>query len=202
MPKDEIIVSSVKFDATPDQVGRAFTIIDSEEIIKRQQRFLADALTASPGLHLIRSGGVGTITSVSLRGIPSAQTLVVVDGIAINNPSAFGNSFNFANFDTSDIERIEVLRGPQSALFGSHAVGGVINIISKSGHEGTSGDVYAEGGSFGTVRGSASLRGGSDKLTARASISGVTTDGISAAAEENGNTEDDGLFQYHLFNAP
>ncbi|MEL7129396.1 MAG: TonB-dependent receptor [Pseudomonadota bacterium] len=111
----------------------------------------------------------------------------------MNDPSSFGNSFNFANFDTSDIERIEVLRGAQSTLYGSDAIGGVINIVTKDGRDGFGGDVFVEGGSFGTFRGAASLLGGNDIASGRITVSGITTGGFSSADEANGNTEDDGF---------
>ena len=106
-------------------------------IADRQQRFLVDALQAAyQGVQQIGSGSFGSLSTVSLRGLPSNQTLVVQDGIVLNNPSSFGNGFNFANFDTMDVERVEVLRGAQSTLYGSDAIGGVINIITRDGSEG------------------------------------------------------------------
>ncbi len=191
--QEPVIVTGVRFDTPADQVGRSVSIITSDEIEFRQQRFVFDALQAAPGVQIIRSGSFGALSSVSIRGLPSAQTLVVQDGIVLNNPASFGNAFNFANFDTSDIERIEVLRGAQSTLYGSDAIGGVINIVTENGAEGLGGAVFAEGGSFGTFRGAATVRGGSERLSGRVTVSGVTTDGFSTADAVNGNTEDDGF---------
>ena len=152
-----------------------------------------DALNAAPGVQVIRSGSFGALASVSLRGLPSDQTLVVQDGVVLNNPSSFGNSFNFANFDTAVVERIEVLRGAQSTLYGSDAIGGVINIITRDGREGFGGEAFIEGGSFDTTRGAASLFGGNEQASGRITISAVNTNGFSSADEANGNVEDDGF---------
>lgn len=190
---DTIIVTGTRFETPLDQVGRSVSVITADQIELRQQRFVFDALSASPGVQVIRSGSFGGLSSVSLRGLPSSQTLAVQDSVVLNDPTTFNNAFNFANFDTGDIDRIEVLRGAQSTLYGSDAIGGVINIITKDGREGLGGDAYVEGGSFGTFRGSASVRGGNETASGRFTVSGVTTDGFSAADEADGNTEDDGF---------
>lgn len=190
---DTIIVTGTKFETPLDQVGRSVSVLTSEETRIRQQRFLYDVLNASPGVQVIRSGSFGALSSVSLRGLPSSQTLVIQDGVVVNNPASFGNSFNFASFDTMDVERVEILRGAQSTLYGSDAIGGVINIVTKDGREGFGGEAFIEGGSFGTFRGAASLMGGNERVSGRISASGVTTRGFSSADEANGNTEDDGF---------
>ncbi len=191
--RDTIIVTGTRLPTPLDQIGRSVSVITSVDIETRQQRFVFDALQSTPGVQGNRSGSFGSLSTVSIRGLPSGQTLVVQDGVVQNNPSSFANSFNFANFDTSDIERIEVLRGAQSTLYGSDAIGGVINIVTKDGSEGFGGSAFVEGGSFNTFRGSASLRGGTEILSGRITISGVTTDGFSTADEANGNTENDGF---------
>lgn len=191
--EDTIIVTGTRFQTPIDQVGRAVTVITAEEIDLRQQRFVLDALSASPGVQVIRSGSFGGLSSVSIRGLPSGQTLAVQDGVVLNNPTTFNNSFDFAGFDTGDVDRIEVLRGAQSTLYGSDAIAGVINIVTSDGREGFGGDAFVEGGSFGTFRGSASVRGGNETASGRFTLSGVTTDGFSTADEAAGNTEDDGF---------
>ena len=191
--RDTIIVTGTRFATPLDQIGRSVSVISKEDLDIRQQHFLYDALSSVPGIQITRSGSFGALASVSLRGLPSDQTLVVQDGIVLNNPSSFGNSFNFANFDTAVVERIEVLRGAQSTLYGSDAIGGVINIITRDGREGFGGEAFLEGGSFDTLRGAASLLGGDERASGRITISGVTTNGFSSADEANGNVEDDGF---------
>ncbi len=190
---DTIIVTGTRFETPIDQIGRSVSVLTVDDIETRQQRFIFDALNAVPGVQVIRSGSFGGLSSVSLRGLPSDQTLVVQDGIVSNNPAFFGNTFDFANFDAADVERIEVLRGAQSTLYGSDAIGGIVNIITKDGREGFGGTAFVEGGSFGTVRGAATLLGGSERASARVTIAGVNTQGFSAADEADGNSEDDGF---------
>ena len=192
-PAHQIIVTGTRIGTPLDQTGRSISVLTAEEIELRQYRTLTDALSAVPSVQIIQTGGLGAFTSVSLRGLPSGQTLVVQDGVVLNNPSSFSNSFNFANFDTADIERIEILRGAQSTLYGSDAIGGVINIITKDGREGFGGDLFAEGGSFATFRGGANLYGGNERASGRLTLSGTTTRGFSAADEANGNIENDGF---------
>ncbi|WP_162913125.1 TonB-dependent receptor domain-containing protein [Rhodospirillaceae bacterium SYSU D60014] len=188
-----IVVSATRTDVPLDQVGSSITLITREELERRQIRFVADALRTVPGLSVARIGGVGSQTLVRIRGAEANQTLVLIDGIEVNDPS-FGSEFDFANLMTDDIERIEVLRGPQSVLYGSDALGGVVNIITRKGGGPLHSSVAAEGGSFGTARGSASLSGGLAEDRFRYSLSAVRlhTDGISAASERRDNSEKDG----------
>lgn len=189
--RDVITVVGTKFNTPLDQVGRSVSVVTSDMIDLRQQRFVYDALNAVPGVQVIGSGSFGALSTVSIRGLPSAQTLVVQDGVVLNDPSSFSNGFNFANFNAIDVKQIEVLRGAQSTLYGSDAIGGVINIITEDGREGFGGEAFVEGGSFDTLRGAASLFGGNETASGRISFSGVTTNGFSTADEANGNVEDD-----------
>jgi len=192
-PQDTIVVTGTRIETPIDQVGRSVSVLTSDNIEIRQQRFVFDALNAVPGVQIIRSGSFGALSTVSLRGLPSDQTLVVQDGVVLNDPASFGNGFNFANFDTADVERIEILRGAQSTLYGSDAIGGVVNIITKDGREGFGANGFIEGGSFSTFRGAASIFGGNDLASGRVTLSGITTQGFSSADEANGNTEEDGF---------
>lgn len=189
---DNLIVTGTRIAVPVSQAGRSISVITAEDIALRQDRFVFDALQSVPGIQVTRSGSLGALSSVSIRGLGSSQTLVVQDGIVINNPATFDNGFNFANFDTSDIERIEVIRGAQSTLYGSDAIGGVINIVTKDGTGGLGGSAYAEGGAFATARGAATVRGGNQRLSGRATIAGTRSNGYSAADKANGNTEKDG----------
>ncbi len=190
--RDTITVLGTRLPTPLDQVGRSVTVVTAEDIALRQQRFVYDALQSVPGVQLTRSGSFGALANISLRGLPSDQTLVVQDGVVLNDPASFGNGFNFANFDTGDIERIEVLRGAQSTLYGSNAVGGVVNIITRDGREGFGGVATLEGGSFDTLRGAASLFGGTDRMSGRVTLSGTRSNGFSSAEVTQGNADDDG----------
>ncbi|MEO0882637.1 MAG: TonB-dependent receptor [Pseudomonadota bacterium] len=187
---DAIIVTGTRFQTPLDQLGQSVTVITAEDIEARQQVQVFDTLALVPGVQTSRSGPIGTTSTVFLRGAPSNTTLVVQDGIVLNNLAATSGGFNFANFDTSDVERIEVIRGAQSTIYGSDAIGGVVNIVTRSGAEGLGGSASLEGGSFGTFRGHATILGGNEKANGRLTVSGVTTDGFSAQSD---NDEDDGF---------
>jgi len=133
------------------EVASSFTIITAQEIEAHQYRSLSDALRMVPGMTLVPTGGAGSQTSVFMRGSNSNQTLVLLNGHPINDPSSATGAFNFGNFMLADVERIEVMRGPQSALYGSQAMGGVVNIITKGGGGTPVNTLVAEGGTLGTL---------------------------------------------------
>ena len=189
---ETIIVTGTRFETPLDQVGRSVTIISRDQIELDQQRLLVDSLQTVAGVQVIQSGNLGSLTSVSMRGLPSSQTLVVQDGVVLNDPVSFNGGFNFAGYDNVDVERIEVLRGAQATLYGSNAIGGVINIVTQTGEEGFEADALFEAGAFDTYRINASVRGGSKVFSNRLSVAGISSGGFSAADEANGNTEDDG----------
>ena len=131
-----IVVTADRIPVPADQVGSSVTVISAEEIQRQQHPFVADVLRQAPGLDVARSGGPGQITSVFMRGANSDSTLVLIDGIDANDPSSPTRAFDFSTLMVDDIDRIEVIRGPQSTLWGSNASGGVINIITKKGQKG------------------------------------------------------------------
>jgi vitamin B12 transporter len=114
-----------------EQVGSAVTVITGEELRQQQVRTVADALRSMPGVAVSRTGGYGSLTQVRIRGAEGNHTLVLIDGVQANNPT--DGEFDFSNLAAEDIDRIEIIRGPMSALYGSSAVGGVINIITRKG---------------------------------------------------------------------
>ena len=128
-----------------------------------------------------------------IRGASSDQTLVLIDGVSVNDASAAGGGFNFARLDTGNIERIEILSGPQSTLWGTDAIGGVISITTRRPDEGLTGDAFAQAGSFGMFRGGASVGNAGAVGDFRLAAIQLGTDGISRADASNGNMEDDGF---------
>lgn len=184
----EVVVTANRVETPLEQIGSTMTVITREQLQNNQDRFVSEALRQVPGVSVSRSGVTGSITQVRIRGAQANQTLVLIDGIEANDP-AFGSSFDFANLLTADIERIEVLRGPQSALWGSDAIGGVINIITRKGHGALKGAVRLEGGSFDTYQVGANLGAGSDSYNYYLGATRLDTEGDSIAP--NG-TENDG----------
>lgn len=159
---ESVIVSATRL-ATPElQVASSVSVITADDIAARQQRSLPDILQDVPGLNIVRTGGPGGQTALFMRGTNSNHTKVLVDGIDVSDPSSTNAGFDFAQFLTQDIEKVEVLRGPQSGLYGSDAIGGVINIITKSGQGPAQLAAAAEGGSFETFNQSGSASGSVD----------------------------------------
>ena len=154
-------------------------VIDRQEIDARQAVFAADILTTVPGLALSRNGDFGGVATVRMRGSSTDKTLVLIDGVPQNDPSQPAGGYDFSSLDLADIERVEILSGPQGALWGSDAIGGVIAFTSRelNGWRGA-----LEGGSLGTVDGSAAIGRRTDAWAAGLSVSGFSTDGISKAA--------------------
>lgn len=191
---DEIVVTATRGEAELNQVGSSVTVITREEIEQRRMPLVLDLLRSVPALDVVQSGGPGSQTYVGIRGAKSEHTLVLMDGVRMNDPSAMGTAYDFAGLTTDNIERIEILRGPQSTLYGSDAIGGVINIISRRGKGKPGGFVSAEGGSFGTAVEKAAVSVGTDLARFSLGLSRQDTGGFSSAAEKYGNHEDDG---YH-----
>ena len=188
---EAVVVTATKVETAAEEVASAITVITAEEMEKKQQRTVLDALRAVPALNVTRRGGSGQQTSIFLRGAEARHTLVLIDGVEMNDPIDVGRAFNFAHLSTDNIERIEIVRGPQSTLYGSDAIGGVINIITRRGAGKPSGYVSAEAGSYRTFEERAGLRGGNDLVNFSLGISRLDSDGISVADEKNGNTEED-----------
>jgi vitamin B12 transporter len=128
------VVYSPTAIATPARdIASSVTVITAADIEREQRRTVPDALANVPGLNIVQTGGPGGQTSVFMRGTNSNQVKVLIDGIDVSDPSNPNRSFDFGQLLTADIERIEVLRGPQSGLYGADAIGGVISIITKKG---------------------------------------------------------------------
>ena len=158
--QDETIIISADRVPTPAaEIASAVTLIDGNQIQARQQRTLPDVLQNVPGLTVLQTGGPGGQTSLLMRGTNSNHTKVIVDGVDIDDPSNPNGAADISKFLTADIARIEVLRGPQSGLYGSDAIGGVIVITTKGGEGPLALSGSVEGGSFDTFNQTATLSG-------------------------------------------
>ncbi|MBN2242778.1 MAG: TonB-dependent receptor [Acidobacteria bacterium] len=187
----EIVVSATRLETPTREVGSSVTVITGDQIEKMQKTSVVEVLKTVPAVDVNQSGGPGAAASVFIRGAKSEHTLVIIDGVEMNDPTTPGRTFNFAHLSVDDIERIEILRGPQSTLYGSDAIGGVINIITKRGGGSPLGSASIEGGSYESYRGAAGASGGSSWMRYSAGFSHWNTNGISAASESDGNTERD-----------
>ena len=185
---DKVIITATRVPAIVAETPGA-RVIDEETIEQRGAVFAADILADVPGLSVTRSGAFSGPATVRIRGAHPGKTLVLVDGAVVNDAADIDGAFDFTGFDLGDVERIEVLSGPQSSLWGSSAIGGVISFTTRE-LDGIRAE--AEAGSFDTVR--ARLAGGvaNDRYAVGAFVSHFDTDGISAADQADGNTEADG----------
>lgn len=189
---DTIVVTADRSPLPIDRVPSSVTVLDKAAIDRAQDIGVSDLLLRTPGVSLSRNGGYGTATSLRIRGAETDQTVVVIDGVKLNDPAAAGGGYNFANLLVGDASRIEVLRGPQSILWGSQAIGGVVNIVTPLPVEALEGSFDVEAGSRDTVSGRAALGGRSGPLAWRVGAQAFTTNGISAIAPAFGGVETDG----------
>ncbi len=173
-----------------NEAPTSVSVITKEEIEQKQGFQVKDLLKEELGMDVIQNGPPGTNTSVFMRGAGSSSTLVLVDGVQVNTNTV--GSFNFADLTVDNIEKVEILRGPQSTLWGSDAVGGVINIITKKGTGAPTHSFSFEGGSFGTFKETGNSSGDLGFMDYSLSISRTDSEGFSAANEDRGNNEQDG----------
>ena len=173
---ESLIVSAAQIDQPLSRTPDSVTVIAGAEIEAKQQHTLGAALRSVPGLTLQQSGGPGTLTSLFTRGGESDYTLVLVDGVRVN---AFGGGLDLSQVPLQDVERIEVLRGSQSALYGADAIGGVIQIITRSGGD-PNASAQVETGSRNMRRAAASTNGEARSIRWQLGVNGVTDDGAVA----------------------
>ncbi len=183
---DEIIVTATRLESRIGDAPGA-RVITAEDIEDRQATFAGDILETIPGLSLSRNGDFGGVTTVRMRGASGDKTLVLIDGVVQNDPSSPNGGYDFSSLDLGDVERIEVLSGPQGSLWGSDAIGGAIAFTTR---ELDGWRASAEAGSFGTVRGTAAFGVSDNRKAFGLSASAYSSDGVSKAA--NG-TEEDGF---------
>jgi vitamin B12 transporter len=182
----EIVVTASKWQEDTTQVPQSMTVITRQEIEQRGTPFVLDLLQTRSELQVVQHGGVGKTASFFLRGGNSRQILVLVDGVKVNSPST--GAADLSGLLSDDIERIEIIKGPQSTLYGSEAMAGVIHIITRKGSGRPRTDLHVEAGSFDTYKASAGFSGGTSDANYRLTATWFDTDGISVA--KNGVEED------------
>lgn len=189
----EVVVSANKTQTPYYSVGSTVSVITSEDISKKQLNTVIDALREIPGLSVFQLGGPGMLAYVNIRGANTNHALVIVDGVEMNDPSSVSNAFDFSSLNTNDIDRIEIVSGPQSTLYGSDAISGVVNIFTKQGNVKSNYSLSAEGGSNGYYRGNFSVGGKQNIVGYFLSAGRNGGDGVSAANSVYGNNEKDGF---------
>jgi len=184
-----IVISPGKTKQSYDEVGSSISVIDSGAIESSSSNFLSDIIGSNiNGSNWFQAGGVGTNTGIQLRGLEKRYSTVYIDGVKMSDPSSSDNSFYLENIMKNSIERVEVLKGTQSSLYGSNAIGGTINIFTKEGKEGHNQDIQVETGSLNTKNIYYSANGSNDKINYYLGLNRFLTSGISAM---NHNDESD-----------
>ncbi len=193
---DDIVITANRAPEPLSRIGQSVTVIDADTLKTRQTAILTDILREVPGLSVARNGGIGGTTSVFIRGAESDQTVALIDGVKLNDPSSPGGGFNFGNLLVGNIDRVEVLRGPSSVLWGSQAIGGVINLITTKPTEQLTVNLRGEYGyrNQGQVVGNVAGKAGPLSISGGGGY--FTSDGISAFSEARGGRERDGYRNY------
>ncbi len=186
---ETVIVTANLAPTEEAAVGSSVTVLTRAEIAARGTTSAVELLRTVPGVEVVQGGGPGSTASVFLRGSSSSHTLVLVDGVRINAPTT--GAVDIADLRADDVERIEILRGPQSSLYGSEAMGGVISIITRRGEPGLSARAGGEGGSLGLARWQVSAGGQEGRLDWQVGGGREAWDGVSVASERAGNRERD-----------
>lgn len=178
-----ITVTADRIELSADQAVAPVVVIDHDQIARSQAADVAELLQFVAGVNVARNGGQGQPTSVFIRGANSDQTLVLLDGVAIN-PGTLGGA-SFANIAISNVERIEIIKGPRSSLYGSGAIGGVINIVTRRPGRGLHAGASAKAGRYATREGTAYLNGAGDALEGAVSLSRGLSDGFPPRVTSN-----------------
>ncbi len=187
---EEIVVTATRTKKSIKDVGSSITVIGREQIENSKSQMVQDVLRQVPGIEVTRTQGLGGTTSIFMRGAESNHTLVFVDGVEVKSATTGG--FNFANLTTDNIERVEVLRGPQSTLYGSDAIGGVINIFTKRGKGPTKVSINSEYGENETYKEVVNISGGKENMDFSTSVSYLKTHGIDFSDGVSDGSEEDG----------
>jgi vitamin B12 transporter len=185
---EEIVITANRSPEEAGRIGSAVTVIDRAEIEAWKAENVAELLEKQPGLTVNQAGGTGGTASISIRGAEPDQTLVLIDGVRVNDPASTGSEFDFAVFSLGNVDRIEILRGAQSGVYGSDAIGGVISIVTRKAEGEPQAVVEAEGGSYKTFAQRAYASASKDGFGASISASNFRTSGFSRFS---GGTEED-----------
>ncbi len=186
--QNTIVISATRIETSVEQLAGTANIITAENLENSKKTSVTEVLRTVPGISISRTGGPGQSSSIYLRGAKPQHTLILIDGVRMNGQLDL-SGYDLTHLQTFDIERIEVLKGPQSTLYGSDAMAGVINIITKKGNGKPTPYYELEGGSYGTWRAATGISGGDDQVNYTASLSHFDRQGESAKAD---NTEKDG----------
>jgi vitamin B12 transporter len=194
-----IVVTATKIEQPLGEIGTTVTVVENSQIEAQKIDRVEDVLREVPGVQVTRSGSPGSVTDVSIRGATAAQTLILVDGVEVNAGAT--GSFDMANLTTDDLDRIEVLRGAGGSLYGSQAIGGVINVLSQEGEGAPKASLLSEGGNRATSRQVATVSGADGNLHYSGAISYFSTEGYRLVNDNSDNLSGAVRLDYHLGDA-
>jgi vitamin B12 transporter len=171
-----VVVTATRIEQPIDQATQSISVVTADDIASRQAAAVADVLRDVPGVDVVQNGSSGNTASVFIRGANSSQTLVMVDGVEVNSPTL--GDFNFGTLNTDNLDRVEILRGGGGTLYGSEAVGGVINVLTKRGEGAPQFSLLDEGGNGDTQRHRVSFSGAEGRVGVSGSLSYESTGGF------------------------
>ncbi|MEA3560985.1 MAG: TonB-dependent receptor [Candidatus Omnitrophota bacterium] len=196
----KIVVTPARIEEAIGDVSGTITVLGGEELRVKGKETVKEALREIPGVDIVQAGSFGGPVSVFTRGTNSNHTLIMLDGVKMYDPMIPNGAYDLAHFTMDNIERIEVIRGPQSALWGSDAIGGVINIITKKGRGELLVSILAEGGSFDTYKEALGLGGEYKGLHFSLGVSRIDSEGIPKAQKRDNNPERDSYYNTSVSN--
>lgn len=197
---NDVVITATRTTSNTVELANSISVIDSAEIVNKNSFNTFDAIKNEYGVSFTQQGGKASVSNIYIRGGSPSESLVLIDGVEVNMPNDPSNFYNFFSLPLDNTSRIEILRGPQSTLYGSDALTGVINIITQKGKGKPAFNLGFEGGSYNTYKGTITSFGAVDKFNYSAAFSRTKSDGYSAASTKYGNVEKDG-YQLDNFNS-
>jgi vitamin B12 transporter len=191
-----VVVTATRTEVPLNQLTTSITVITADDIRERQAELVLEVLRDVPGVEVVQTGSMGNATSVFIRGSESDQVLVMIDGVEVNSTTV--GSYDFANLTTENVERIEVLRGAGGTLYGSQAIGGVINILTKKGQGPLEVGLTAQGGNGWTNRQAVTLRGSTGTLGYSFAASHIGSDGFQSVNDDYRNLSTSARLDYQV----
>ena len=191
-----VVVTATRIEQPVSEIGTTVTVVDQDQIHSQQIQSVENVLREVPGVTVMQAGSPGTIADVSIRGASSSQTLILIDGVEANTGSTGG--FNVTNLTTDDLDRIEILRGAGGSLYGSQAIGGVVNLITQEGEGAPKFSLLSEGGNRASERQVFTANGSEGKLNYSGALSYFSTQGFQKANDNSDNLSGAARVDYHL----
>ncbi|HWN58981.1 MAG TPA: TonB-dependent receptor, partial [Methylomirabilota bacterium] len=191
-----IVVTATRIPQPIGEIGTTITVVENPQVQEQKIDRVADVLREVPGVVVTQSGSPGSITDVSIRGSTAAQTLILVDGVDVNAGAT--GSFDMANLTTDNLDRIEVLRGAGGSLYGSQAIGGVVNVLAQEGDGPPTASLRSSGGNRATSQQIGSVSGADGDLHYSGAVSYFSTEGYRPVNDNSDNLAMNGRLDYHL----